>query len=491
MNARFWRLSRFQREWLAAVAVGLAFAIPAHELLHHFHWRPLVAVENWAFDSVMRLTASLDRQSTPELPGLTIVDIDDATWRAPAWGGGEPQRAPREPLLRLVEQSLAGGARQVVLDVLVEEREGADVSPAQVAERQEDERFAGRILDLARAPSFGDGRQVILVRSMRSAPQGPEMRRSAKLDQAIDAAPGRLALGLPYFYADPDGVVRGWEQFRLNCRAPVAGAPAVLTALPSVQLLVYAKERGLNAEEMALLSRARPLSKDPTPCQRGVSAVPVADGKARDAAVDAYWADVRGLLCRDQNTARCPLPRHAGTGTEVGNRVVFRYRPDDLDLRVRVVRAQDLQDGSIDASQGKAFFQDRIVLVAQSFAESGDRYQTPIGPLTGGWVLLNAIDTLQRGHFVERPSGWVTWPFVLLECLVVGWYFTIWHSLRRILLLGGLLIVGLVPFCYFVFRYGVWLDFALPVLGVVFHRMWHNAFYRHPGTGTDGARHDG
>lgn len=493
----------FRGRWLTSVCIGLGLATLAHVSLHAWHFRPLVALENWAFDSIVRLTANWDLETPPDARGLALIDIDDATWRSPTWSGGEPQRAPRKELATLIDKAFAAGAQQVVLNVLIEERDGADTSAAQKAERAEDKQFAKALAELQAKPYFGGDRHLILARSLRKrlapdeapAADAPkphrgdaidvEMRRSAAVDEAIERSGGRIDVGLPYFVRDKDGREREWQLFRIACGAPSTSAASSAVALPSVQLLVYAKNLGLGPARRESLRR---MPSDATPSSECRGAASASDNAAASgprggagaysgdagstAASAAYWRAVRHEFCGSQPSARCPLPERLEDG-EITNRLVYHHRPGGSDPRIHVLRALDLLDGSANDEMARTYLQDRVVVIAQSFAESGDRHDTPVGTMSGGWMLLNAIDSMTRAHFVEPLPLFVTASFVLLECVVVGWLFARWHSLALVVGLSVLAVLVLVPVCYRVFQYGMWLDFALPVVGIALHKLIH------------------
>jgi CHASE2 domain-containing sensor protein len=496
MTHRFPRLSALQRKWLGAVLLGLAYEVAIYLFVHVWHLGLPVALENWAFDSVMRLSAGLDTAAAVDARGLTLIDIDDATWRSPNWAGGEPGRAPRKELATLIDAAFHAGAQQVVLDVLVEEREGEDTSPAQTAEREEDRAFADALRELGTQPYFGQDRFLILARSLRERPAaapGPnsnpdgtvvELRRSERIDAVIEQSQGRIALGAPYFHSDADGVVRGWKLFRLACGADLTSPAAAPGVLPSVQLLVYARNAGLGAERRERLTRLPAAAGGSASAADACRREPTLAAREGDLNV-AYWRALRSEFCGSPPSGHCPLPARLASGSELGNRLIFRWVPHGPAAGVKVLPALDLLGGPMPESMLREVFQDRIVVIAQTFRDSGDRHATPLGEMSGGWVLLNAIHSINRWHVVEPPAPWVVWSIVGIQCMIVGWFFAIWDSLGRILLLGTGLLLALLPLCYFFFRHGVWLDFAFPILGVMFHRLAHRLLHhrhsRHPG----------
>src|SRR5947207_108724 len=102
-SARTWwnALGARDRDWMLNVAWGLL--IEAMVLIVHaggFSW--VDAVKNAPLDRMMRSSAALATRDD-KVPPLVFIDIDDATWRGAAWGGGEPYRAPRDRLFQLID----------------------------------------------------------------------------------------------------------------------------------------------------------------------------------------------------------------------------------------------------------------------------------------------------------------------------------------------------------------------------------------------------
>lgn len=460
--ARRMKERQFIKRWLWGFLFGIAFEISIFIGLHQLKLYPLMAIQNWAFDGVMRLTAARDWEPVPDARGLAFVDIDDATWRNSLWGGAEPYRAPRSELLALIDRTFQHGARQVVLDVLVEEREYRGVGTGLlVAERDEDLAFIRGLERLLSAKHFGADRQLVLVRSARRDVQSgvsiDAIRPSPSLDKVVARSEGRIVYAAPHFTRDADHVLRGWQLYKEVCEP--AGS---IRVLPSVQIAVYAKNEGMTAEWRKEL----PLCADRR----------YAPGQSEQDIGMAYWTYFRSQLCRTPS-ARCPLPKQLTEAFE--NRVVFRFPYPASDFRVQVVPALELLHDSAGARSGATRLHDqldgRIVVMAQTFDEAGDRHLTPLGEMPGGWVLVNAIDSMTQHRFVHEPRRTIVFAIAVVISAIVALIFARWHSLLAAVVLAAVLILLFLPLSYFAFTYALWLDFAFPVLGVVVHRFLHGA----------------
>ena len=240
-RARTWwnALGAHDRNWALNVCWGLL--IEAAVLIVHaggFSW--VDAVKNAPLDRMMRSSAALATNDST-VPPLVFVDIDDATWRSVAWGGGEPYRAPRDGLFLLIDHAFKLGARQVVLDVLVEGRGGGSTS-----ESEADAAFASRLRELMQQPYFGPDKQLVLVRSIRRGlePGAPDERRESAVDPLVAESGGRIAIAAPYFRYSPDHILRDWQLLEIACVAARDGAPAHWHVMPAVQLAVAAHQAG-------------------------------------------------------------------------------------------------------------------------------------------------------------------------------------------------------------------------------------------------------
>ena len=116
----------------------------------------------------------------------------------------------------------------------------------------------------------------------------------------------------------------------------------------------------------------------------------------------------------------------------------------------------------------------RIVVIGASYDASRDRHETPVGPMPGAMVLLNATKSLNQFGQIHGPS---TRAVLLTEAgliLLMAWLFTRFDSWWATLLTGSLIILILVPVSLWWFRYGVWIDLAAPILAMAMHQAFAN-----------------
>ncbi len=525
LHRRWLRLERRNQHWIAAIVLGVLIELVLHLGGHVWHWSLLAAAQNSALDAMMRLDAVLRAAPEPGLPRFALVDVDDETWRSAAWGGGEPVQAPRDALLGLVRQAFAAGSRQVVLDVIVEDAaiHGID-GPLARALREEDRRFADGLHALLDDPAFDAGRQLILVRSLRAplartsgaGPAGggaatgpgatgrpgnplPTLRRSEAVDAVVAASGGRITLAAPYFHYSPDRVLRDWLLFQIVCQpGHDASGSGRLRVVASVQLAASARHFGVAPAAV---------TGDALPATACAAEIGSGGGAGTTPAVgafsEAYWEGLRRAYTASPACARTPRCRDATLPPlarldALANRILFRVGEESragagaLPLVTRLPAADLLADdarGGPSAAR-RALLSDRVTVIGQSHGEARDRHLTPLGEMPGALVLINAIDSMSRHQVLTAPSAVTTWTIAMVLIVAVAWLFVRWDTIVAAYLGAIVVVLSAGVGSYLWFAHGVWLDFALPLVGVQVHRltqMWEERIARWRRAGQLGA----
>lgn len=478
------------RHWLINIAIGVAIVLLLNWASHGLRVSFVVNAQNAAFDRMMRASAAVapeGHEGLPAPPRLVLIDIDDRTWRDPRWGGGEPSRSPRDLLANLIEAGFQRGASQVVLDVAIEGSTG------RAHDLEEDRLFAARLQGMLGAPWFGADRQLVLVRTLRqplpeqrsllggagaealpfSEGYFDELRAAPAIDSVIAASAGRIVVAAPFFAVSPDRVLRDWHLLQVVCeRGPNPGA-GQLRVVPSVQLAVAARHFGLAAGAAPWELKAPQPACTPFPTVAAVaspaspasaaSAAPATPSAAATLAaqaqllIDASWRGTQRAFA----ALGVHMSANAPGADDLGNRVVFRWaRPPN------VIAALEMLQGQV-----RHELKGRAVLIGQTFPETVDIHFTPLGEMPGAVLLLNAIDSMTRHRVVAPPSLWVTAPLALAMIVIVGYAFARWRSLLGTVVATCALLAVLPWLSFSLFKHGVWLDFALPLLGIQVHKL--------------------
>ena len=498
-------LRPFFRHWLCNIAIGVLIELILHGL-EPLHLRLLLQVENFALDSMMALHAVIARapQNQREPPYQIFVNVDDATWRGKDWGGGEPYRAPRDALFKLIKTAIENGATQVVLDILVEGERAA-----RPQEQQEDAKFAEDLRSLLNKEDasfakhlrsllsrFGPNQQLVLVRSVRPPlpqveldkdgmlrrmlyPALGELRESPSVDEVVSDSHGKIVVAAPYFMDSPDRMLRDWRLLKVVCRRIKDGPSGVLRVVPSVQLMVAAKYFGVPADKMPAQEAgnncapfpAQELADQPQPPLSSSNF----DKRQKEVneqsvkASDSYWKALRSAVL---DAKRVDIGEAVFDKNGLGNRVVFRSGPNlEPDKHFVVVPARLLLlPGSDIDKRVASMFDGRVVVIGQSYIEAGDRHYTPMGQLPGAVVLQNAIDSMVRYPLIKPLNDGAEHIIDLLVIIVIGGVFAWSNSARASLISTAVLVPTLAFVSFHIFTYGMWLDFALPVVGILIHR---------------------
>lgn len=451
LKGRWRQLRPRTRHWMANIFIGVLIELLLH-VGHHFHVPWIETNQNIALDAMMRGSAETVRDDDPPGARLAFIDVDSRTWRHPSWGGGEPDIAPRDRVAQLVEYAFLQGARLVVLDIMVEGRPNAA-----------DQAFAAKIANIVGQPGFRDDGRLVLVRSIRHPLDGEDgvpMLRESALDPVVARFSERIQVAAPYFKISRDLVLRDWELWSLACKRNEAGE-ARWTIVPSVQLLVA---RDLLTGKPATSRRETAFCDHEGSHARGNEVETIRSLNAE------AWQWVRELAPEAEER---PDHEHA-----LANRIGFHIGDPPRLGQLRVISAIDVLHESDERSTraaGKASgakpLQDAIVIIGQSYPEAHDRHATPLGDMAGSIVLANSIDSMVRHGLLHEPSPWLRFCIALCAIVIVGYLFARWDSLRGTAIALVIVIGALVILSYQFFKFGIWLDFALPLIGIQLHRL--------------------
>lgn len=414
------RLSHFRRHFFLNLLIGFSIAIGLH-FAHHTSW--VQETENMAMDAMMSVNQRLPRmtgvhQGTPL--AFTFIDIDEDTYRA--WD--EPFPISRNKLLRLIRFATEGGAKAVVLNVDLSKPSDMDAKL------------------LAYLESYRGSKRppLLLVRSFYPPSEytkgnGHEVRPSI-----LDSIPNgdRVVQGQPMFRRSHyDGSVRHWYLLKTGC---LQGKPLVL---PSLQLALDALLAATRGDRP--LDRIQKLA--PNECNE----------------IDHAKHEKHSVLRYGQR--RIDLSQYP-----VGERLIYTLpwrggSATDLDT----ISARRISESKHPLATD--LVKDRIVVIGASFVDSRDIYPTPLGEMPGALIVLNAIKSLHLFGQIKPPSAVVKWGIEVALIVLMAWAFARFDSLKGTLLTGLVIVVTLLPVSFYFFKYGLWVDFALPLLGMQFHQL--------------------
>jgi len=420
IRARWCQLPYLQRQFLANAGIAIVIAI-AIAFFHQSHW--LVRLENSAIDWMMDVNKSLPRMSSNASDvslQFTFLDIDDESYAA--WG--EPYHAPRDKILKLVDFAGSAGAQLIVLDI---DLARAGIDP-------DDDHKLGTYL--ARYGELASRPPLILVRTFTrgNGDNGQWVNiRPSFLDEF--ELPATIHWAQPLFKATLwDGVIRHWHLVKFGC---LNGQPLLV---PATQLLA-----------VALLS-------DP-------------DSPPRNRFADLNTVRIEN--CATVNATGTSVTTHdsdamVSSETELGQRLIYTIpwhepAPDLITIRANVI-TESTRELSND------LLRDRIVIIGASFADSRDIHRTPIGEMPGALIIANAIKSFSLYGQLRPPATWALWAQKLALILLVAWAYSRLTSLVAVTVASAIVFATLVPISFYFFKYGISVDFAIPLLAIVIHQ---------------------
>lgn len=419
-----WRaLSRSQRLFLSNVGIAVLIAVVI-AFFHQHHW--LVRLENSAMDTMMEFNQGLPRMSdagSADPMQFTFLDIDDASYR----GWGEPYHVPRDKILKLIKFAAEANARLIVLDIDLS-REGVDAD--------DDRRLAAYLTQYGKGVAHPP---LILVRTFYSGEPGDRQWvdiRPSFLDEF--EFPTSVHWAQPLFKATLwDGVIRHWHLIKFGC------LNGRLVLVPATQLIAAAL---LSAGDVSSVNRYADLN-----------VVRMENCNNADSAANA-------ITFRDAGGRSEIFSPEA----ELGQRLIYTIPWKSPAPDLITVPAQLITESPHDLSGD--LIRNRVVIIGASFADSRDIHRTPIGEMPGALIIANAIKSLTHYGQVRPPPALSHWVEKLFLILVAAWAFSRLTSLIAVFVAGAIIIGALVPISFYFFKFGLWVDFAIPLLAMVIHR---------------------
>lgn len=115
--------------------------------------------------------------------------------------------------------------------------------------------------------------------------------------------------------------------------------------------------------------------------------------------------------------------------------------------------------------------QKSITIIGSSYLESRDFYATPIGWMPGTLVLVNAIHSIVQYGELNAPSNWILLFIIILVIGLMSLLLIYFDSFWGITFSGLGIILFILPISFIFFEYGVWLNFAIPLLIIQWRQM--------------------
>jgi CHASE2 domain-containing sensor protein len=447
-SSSWWKQrSRFVRQALTNFAIGMVIALFL-VYLHHLDNPWLTELEDAGLDWMMQIHAGTT-VSENAIP-IAWIEIDEHTYRA--WG--EPLFTPRARLAKLIEYAADSEALAIVVDIDLSRRSGDSEGDRALQEYLENH-------------AAGSDPPLLLARTFRNPPDGSshtcrEVRTSfLETDGSLRKA-DEVFWASTLFTRDRDRVIRRWRLWEPACTED--GRPVIV---PSIQLLAAAIATDTDAVPAAAVAgisnQLQALSAGQcsghSPPARGGTCGSVTDGVEK---LDAGGLSIDTTPSHIQQRLIYSIPWQG----PASGRVIHRDSQKSL-----FVRHSAYPITAPGPEVDRSWLSGRIVIIGSSYADARDSHATPIGEQPGALILANAIHSLVQYGQIEPPEAWQKLLIEAFLILIMSLAFARFHSFWGMLVSGTIIILVLLPASFMLFKYGVWLDFAIPLIAVQLHQM--------------------
>jgi CHASE2 domain-containing sensor protein len=412
----FWRRLAINMVIGLLILIFLQLVVPDSRFMHE--------TEDLGVDWVMKMR----RDTTPvkEAPPFVLLDIDEDTYQK--WQ--EPFLTPRDKLLKLLEFTVGGQPQIIIVDI--------DLSypsnhPSEESLPKHDQnlydflaQYEANYCIKTKCP------HILLARGLKP-PQSQHNyfeQRSSFLEVAV-ANSQHIHWASTLFDLERDNVLRRWRLWEITC---TKNQPAVI---PSIQLLVVALVKNPTAGNIQITSKLNEIK--PTDCRNANAMTPTEPFSLGDLKI--HFSPTR-LHRRIIYNISWQGVTHHNLSTYAVHKITDNNQPIDNE-----------------------FLLGSITVIGGSYLDSRDIHATPIGRMPGTMVIINAIHSLlQYGELKTLSLG----EMLLIQAALIFLMSLVFAYFKNVLLGNlisvALIIILMVPLSFWLFEYGVWLNFAITLL---------------------------
>ncbi|RDH84093.1 MAG: hypothetical protein DIZ80_08145 [endosymbiont of Galathealinum brachiosum] len=390
------------------------------------------AQQEIGMDFMMQISAGT---SVPD--GITpyvMLDIDSKTYRS--WD--EPVLTPHDKLIKLINYSVKGGAVITIVDI--------DVS---VTSERDSTELSKYFVSLAEYLSTSKSQHVFLMKTFKERIDGesPQYRlqRSSELDEIVSSS-DYIHWTSPLFELDTDMTVRRWRLVEKTC---FNNTPVII---PSAQLLAYALKN--ETDTGVIYKKLSGFLPDNCKEWQGL----VSDSiKFGDATVNLNSDKVLKRIIYEmpwsyQGDYAYPYTSVVQNGNEVSV-------PLFTALSAGIIANST---SSVDAS----IVNNRNVIIGASYPGSRDVYSTPLGLMPGSVIVLNSLHSLISYGDIKPVSTWMILLVNIILISIITCLYSFISPIAASLVSGLLTAIVILPAGMLLFKDGIWLDFAVPLIVV-------------------------
>ena len=432
---------RFYRHLMVNIMIGIMITM----LLHSFdnsQW--LRQEEDDAFDWVMAMQLGTSQDKLQ--PKFAFLDIDEATYRN--WE--EPLHIPRNKLLDIIKFAVSGKPRLIVVDV--------DLSRC------------GQCLEYDHTlinylNKYHDQPPIVLPQLFREPIDG-ESRRTlrASFFNQKEPAGANVFLASPLFELDENDLrLRRWRLWEFTSNQEV---------IPSVELLAVALINS-NRNAKDIIEDVKTQIHDDS-AKINIQGIGELKTDSDDIGQRIIYS-IPGTLDNGKTYPENFIRRSVLPITKNISPAIKLTPADQCPAKCSTESPMPGEKTGTDHPD-LSWLEDRVVVIGASFGDSRDIYATPIGQMPGAMVIVNAMNSLYEYGQIEKPGGfWILVIEIILIIIMSIAFASFDYSFLGMLVSSTIIIVIMLPLSFYLFKYGVWLDFAIPLIAVQLHRM-HASF---------------
>ncbi len=397
--------------------------------------------EDLGIDWVMKMHR--DTAPVKEAPPFVLLDIDENTYQK--WQ--EPFLTPRDKLLKLLKFAVEGQPQIIIVDI--------DLSypsnhPSKKSLPEHDQNLYEFFAQYEANYCKTKCPHILLARGIKriKLPQPKHdyfEQRLSFLEEAV-ANSQHIHWASTLFDLERDNVLRRWHLWKITC---TENQPAVL---PSMQLLAVALVKNPTAGNIQITSELNKIKL--TDCKNAKTmTTPIGHFLLGDLKI--HFSPTR-LHRRIVYNISYNISQKGVTRPNISWKGVTHHI-----LSTQIVHKITDNNQPID----NEFLQGSITVIGSSYMDSRDIYATPIGRMPGTMVIINAIHSLLQYGELKTLSFW---DMLLIQVALIFLMSFVFAYFKNILL-GNLISVALIiilmmPLSFLLFKYGVWLNFAITLL---------------------------
>jgi CHASE2 domain-containing sensor protein len=429
--------------------------------LRHGQW--VAEIEDLSVDWMMTLyRVDMPKKASPP---YVILDIDEKTYQS--WE--EPFVTPRDKLLKLLKFAVEAHPKLIIVDIAITDRASFENKGL----HHDDKALLDYLANYEAHYCQSSCPPILLARSFRipvdkrpfdpnTEPFYMEQRRTF-LDNVVARSP-HLYWAATLFEREHDRILRRWQLWATTC---TQNSSEVVPSMPLLAATLLVGDNQPSPSSCRL--RIHLDYYTPLDCTEGPQ----------------IWTD--------------EALQHKPTTFKLNENLTFNLQPTRLSRRIlytlpwylnkgewwpytldnrplistisaKIILENQSDNGNSLKPMSNESLRDSITLIGASHLESRDWHPTPLGWMPGMLVLVNSIHSLLQYGILHPPSPWIVLSLTILLITFISWLLAKYQSFWGTIYAIGIIVI-LIPASIVLFKYGLWLSFAIPWAAIQLRQM--------------------